>query len=206
MSISRFQRALALLFVVLIAAGLLGAGRLVTHEDPLQKADAIYVLGGSWVQRWLEAADLFREGYAPHIVISRSTIEAGERELQRRGVPFPSPGELGRNAMVGHLGVPPAAVEVLTTDVDNTAQEAEVIKDVAAGRHWHRLIVITDRASTRRAGFAMRRVLSPGVEVVMRGPRLDGFPPDGWWRRRADFRTVFYELPKLVAYWLGLKG
>jgi len=206
MSISRSQRVMALLFVGLITAALLGSGRLVTDEDPLQKADAIYVLGGSWVQRWLEAVDLFREGYAPHIVISRGTIEEGERELGRRGVPFPGPGEMGRNAMVTHLGIPPDAVEVLTTDVDNTAQEAETIKDIAAGRRWHRLIVITDRASTRRAGFAMRRVLGPGVDVVMRGPRLDGFPPGGWWRRRADFRTVFYELPKLVAYWVGLKG
>lgn len=206
MSISRFQRLFAITFVAAIVAALLGLGRMVTREDPLQKADAIYVLGGSWVQRWLEASDLYHEGYAPLIVISRGTIDDGEVELRRRGVPFPGPGELGRDAMVNHLRVPAAAVELLATDVDNTAQEAVAIQRIVADRHWRRLIVITDRASTRRAGFAMRRVLGSNVEVIMRGPRFDDFPPDAWWKTRAGFRTVFYEAPKLLAYWVGLKG
>ena len=206
MPITRVQRFIALSLVVVLAAGLAGAGGMVTHEDPLQTADAIYVLGGSWEQRWLEAADLYNEHYAPHIVISLGTIDAGARELQRRGIPYPTAPELGRNALVDHLHIPSSAVEVLTVSVDNTAQEAEAIKAPANARHWRRLIVITDRASTRRAGFAMRRVLGPGLDIVMRAPRIDDFQPDGWWKRRADFRTVFYELPKLVAYWLGLKG
>lgn len=206
MSISRTQRLLALLVVVALAATLVGAGRLVTHEDPLEKADAIYVLGGSWVERWLEATDLYRESYAPHVVISRGTISDGERELAKRGVPFPSPGELGRTTMIGPLNVPADAVELLATDVDNTAQEAAAIRAVAAERQWRRLIVITDRASTRRAGFAMRRVLGPDILVIMRAPRLDRFPPGRWWQTRASFRTVFYEMPKLLAYWSGLRG
>lgn len=206
MSISRLQRFFAITIVIAIAAALLGLGRMVTREDPLEKADAVYVLGGSWVQRWLEASDLYREGYAPLIVISRGTVEEGERELQRRHVPFPSPGELGRDVMVNHLAIPASAVELMTTDVDNTAQEAAAIRDIVAARHWRRIIVITDRASTRRAGFAMRRVLGSGVDVIMRGPRLDDFAPSAWWKTRASFRTVFYEAPKLLAYWMGLKG
>ena len=206
MSISRFQRALAVSLVVLIAATLLGAGHLVTREDPLQKADAIYVLGGSWVERWLESSDLYIDGYAPTIVISRGTIGDGARELARRGVPFPSEAELGREVMVNHLRIPSSAVEVLPTDVDNTAQEAAAIASIVAARHWRRLIVITDRPNTRRAGFAMRRQLGTAVEVIMRAPRTDRFSPDGWWKRRTDFRGVFYEVPKLLTYWFGLRG
>jgi uncharacterized SAM-binding protein YcdF (DUF218 family) len=206
MSITRLQRIVAVVLVLVLFTGALFAGRVVTREDPLQHADAIYVLGGSWVERWLEAADLYNEHYAPNIVISRGTVSSGERELARRGVTLPNEGEIGRRAMIDHLGIPATSVAVLTTDVDNTAQEAEAIKRVVADRHWQRLIVITDRASTRRAGFAMRRVLGPNVEIIMRAPRTDPFPPSGWWRRRADFRTVFYELPKLLAYWAGLKG
>jgi len=203
---SRFQRIAALVIVVLLTAGILGAGRLVTSEDPLQHADAIYVLGGSWVQRSLEAADLYKEGYAPHIVISRGLTEDGEFELARRGIHVTGPAELGRNIMVDALKIPQRAVDLLPDEVDNTAQEADAIKGVAAARHWQRIIFITAPASTRRAGFAMRRALSPGVEVVIRAPRVDRFPVSGWWRQRAHFRTVFYEFPKLVAYWFGLKG
>jgi uncharacterized SAM-binding protein YcdF (DUF218 family) len=206
MSISRIQRLLALTLVVLAASAMLGAGHMVAREDPLQKADAIYVLGGSWIQRWLEAADLYREGYAPRVVISRGTVSEGERELARRGVRLPGEGDMGRTAMITYLKVPAGDVEVLRTDVDNTAQEATAIAPIVAERHWRRIIVITDRASTRRAGFAMRRVLGPDVDIIMRAPRIDSFPPSGWWKQRANFRTVFYEAPKLLAYWLGLKG
>jgi len=206
MSIIPSKRFVATLVVVLLAVALLGGGRIVTREDPLQKADAIYVLAGSWVQRWMEGADLYLEGFAPHVVLSNGTFDEGERELKRRGIRFPGPGELSRAAMIEQLKIPATAVDVIGESLDNTAQEAEAIKPFINQYHWRRLIVITDRASTRRAGFAMRRVLGPDVEIIMRAPRLDVFPPDGWWRKRANFRTVFYEFPKLLAYWFGLKG
>ena len=206
MSITRSRRLIVILLVVLLAFAAVRAGRIVTHEDPIAHADAIYVLGGSWIQRWLESADLYKEGYAPHIVISGGGHDAGERLLSARGVRFLTPGELSRNVMVEQMQIPADAVEVLDGDPDNTAQEAEMIKTISAARHWKRLIVITDLASTRRAGFAMRRVLGPDIDVIMRAPRLDPFPPDRWWKRRGDFRTVFYEMPKLIAYWFGLKG
>lgn len=206
MSISLGKRIIAIVIVVATAASLLGVGRVLAREDPLEHADAIYVLGGDWIQRWLEATDLYHEGYAPLIVVSRGTIEPGERELQRRGAHYPNAGELGRDVMVAQLHVPTQAIELMTTDVDNTAQEADAIREIAVSRHWHRIIVITDRATTRRGGFAMRRALGANVDVIMRAPRLDPFPPDGWWRKRANFRTAFYELPKLIAYWCGLRG
>ncbi len=204
--ISRTLRFFVLIAIALFATTLLTAGRVLSHEDPLQPADALYVLGGNWEMRWLEAADLYAEHFAPHIVISLGTVDSGVLELQRRGIPYPSPPELARRALVDHLHIPPSAVEVLTTSVDNTAQEAEAIKAPVAEHHWRKLIVITDRATTRRAGFAMRRVLGSGVTIIMRASRFDAFSPGGWWQTRADFRTAFYEAPKLFAYWLGLKG
>lgn len=206
MLIRRSLRLLALLLLLTAGTAAVGAGRLVSHQDPLQHADAIYVLGGSWIQRWLESVDLYKEGYADHIVISGGGHDAMEAELARRGVRYLSPGELSRNAMVEQLQIPADAVQILEGDPDNTAQEAEMIKAVQQARHWKRIIVITDQASTRRAGYAMRRALGPDVEVIVRAPRHDQFRIDGWWKRRADFRTVFYELPKLLAYWFGLKG
>lgn len=200
---TRFVLAVALLSLLALAASL---GRIATHEEPLQHADAIYVLGGSWVQRWLEAADLYREGYAPAIVISRGSLGPGDDELQRRGIRIPGPAELGRNAMVESLKIPATAIEIISTDADNTAQEAEAIRPIVQTRHWRRLIVITDRPNTRRAEFAMRRVLGPDVEIIMRASRHDPFTPGTWWSSRQNFRAMFYEVPKLCAYWLGLRG
>jgi len=201
---SRRLLAVALLF---IAAGLfLSAGRFVTREDPLEHADAIYVLGGTWALRWIESADLFRDGYSSHIVLSPGAGETGEMVLAGRGRPIPRQVDIQRQLMIEHSHIPASAIEVIPGELDNTAQEAEAMRPIAAANHWRALIVITDRSTTRRAGFAMRRALGPGVKIIMRASRYDEFTPGAWWTTRPNFRNVFYEFPKMIAYFLGLRG
>ncbi len=187
------------------AAFLLSLGRIVTSTDPLQPADVIYVLGGSRVNRALEAARLYREGLAPRIVLSLGTTENGEKELERQGIHVASEAEISRDVLT-KLGVPASAVVILSRIVDNTAQEAEAIRPLVEASHWTRLIVITDRESTRRAGYAFRRALGGLATVTAACSREDDFNPNRWWATRRSIRSTFYEAPKLFAYWLGLKG
>lgn len=201
---SRRFLAAVLLF---IAAGLfLSAGRLVTREDPLEHADAIYVLGGTWARRWLEAADLYRAGYSARIVLSPEARDPGETVLAERGTPIPRPVDVQRQLLIDRMQIPEAAIEILPGELDNTAQEADGIKPVVEANRWRTLIVITDRPVTRRAGYAMRRALGPTVKIIMRASRYDSYNPGAWWTTRPMFRTTFYEFPKTVAYWLGLRG
>lgn len=193
--------------LVLGAVTIAGAGRLLVRVDPLDPAapaDAIYVLGGSGVDRWLEAAELYKAGAARHIVLSRGGIESGEILLARRGITVPNDGDIARGVMVQHLGIPAAAVEVLPEPVDNTAHEAEAILERARRLGWTHLIIITSSSATRRAGHAFRRVLGDDIRVTVRPSRLDQYDPVWWWRSRMSFRQTFYEVPKLFAYWLGL--
>ena len=206
MIFTKSRRLLAVVLLFLAAGLVLGAGRLITREEPLERADAIYVLGGPWASRWLEGADLFREGYSTRIVLSPASRDLGEQVLEERGTPIPRPVDFQRQLMIERARVPAEAIEIVPGEVDNTAQEAAAIGPMVAANHWRSLIVITDRSSTRRAGYAMRRALGPDVRVVMRASRFDGYQPGSWWTTRASFRLTFYELPKLVAYWLGLKG
>lgn len=201
---SRRLLAVALLF---IAAGLfLSAGRLVTHEDPLEHADAIYVLGGTWALRWLEGADLVRDGYSAQIVLSPGDREIGEKVLAGRGTPIPRPIDIQRQLMIERAHLPASAIQIVPGELDNTAQEADAIKPLVAANHWRSLIVITDRSTTRRGGYALRRVLGPDVKIIMRASRYDEYKPGAWWTTRPMFRMTFYEFPKMVAYWLGLRG
>ena len=193
--------------MLFIAAGLvLSAGRIVTREDPLEHADAIYVLGGTWARRWLESADLFKEGYGSRVVLSPDSRDIAEEVLAGRGTPIPRPIDIERQLMIDRAHIPADAIQILPGEVDNTAQEAAAIKPLAAANHWHSLIVITDRSTTRRGGYAMRRVLGPDVKVIMRASRYDTYTPAAWWTTRPNFRLTFYEFPKLLAYWLGLRG
>ena len=201
------QRLVAAIVIVLAIAGvafLPFAGRYLMYEDPLEKSDAIVVLAGARVERWLEGVELYRAGWAPRLVISPGRMEDAEIQLRGMGIRFPSDAELARDAIV-QLKVPESAVEMLPAQLDNTAQEAAAVHELAAARHWQRVIVVTSKYHTRRARFAFVRELArTNVQVLVRASRYDPSKPDRWWTTRADTRYVASELEKLIAYKLGL--
>ena len=182
------------------------AGRYLQREDPLQQADAMFVLAGTRTMRLLEAVDLYKEGYAPLVVLSPGFVEPSEYLLRQRGVQFPREVEQERD-LLGQLGVPPAAVIATSGSADNTAQEATILRGLVTAHGWRRVIVVTSKFHTRRAGFAFRRELAgTGADVVMRASRYDRADPAHWWRYRGDYRFALTEWLKLIAYRLGLGG
>jgi uncharacterized SAM-binding protein YcdF (DUF218 family) len=193
------------LLAVLIAAFLFrSAGRYLVVEHSLERSDAIVVLAGARVERWLEAVDLYHAGWAPRIVLSAGRIEPAEVRLHELGVRYPPEAELVRDAMV-QLKVPAAAIDTLRHSLDNTAQEAAAIREASATAGWKRLIVVTSVYHTRRAWFAFSREFrGTSIEVRVRATRYDLAKPDRWWTARTDFRWVTSELQKLLAYRLGL--
>ena len=182
------------------------AGRYLAVEDPLERADAILVLAGARVERWLEAAELHREGWAPRIILSPGRQEDAEVQLRQRGIRFPAEAEIVRDALV-QMRVPAEAIVILPASVDNTAQEATALRALTAGTEWQRIIVVTSKYHGRRSAYAFRREFrgSP-VRIIMRASRFDTATPERWWARRSDVRFVTWELQKLLAYWLGAGG
>src|SRR5206468_2791310 len=123
MSLRRFRwwAVLVPVLVALVAVGLgipaLGAALVVT--DALQPSDAIFVLDGGTPVRELEAASLYRLGYAPRVVVARGRDAisvarqvSGEPSRQERAV-----------RVLVHVGVPEAAVVTLSQEVDVTAYD-----------------------------------------------------------------------------------
>jgi uncharacterized SAM-binding protein YcdF (DUF218 family) len=196
--------AAALVVVTIGGYAFINTGRYLATEDPLVQADAILVLAGSDVERPLEAADLYKAGYAAKVVLTRATMEPALDELRQRGIAAPYEVEWQKTVLV-QLGVADEAVIVPSRIHDNTAQEAQTLRDLAGRSGWQRVIVITSKYHLRRAGLALRRELrGTGVGVVMRGTRYDRAQPERWWSRRADIRWLLSEVPKLIAYRLGL--
>lgn len=196
--------AVALVLILATAFGLPRLGTYLVHEDPLQKADAIYVLGGTRFERPLEAVDLFHEGWAPAVLLSRQMDDWGETTLRERGVEFLDEADQQVDMMV-RQGVPREAIRVLDLAQDSTADESVALREAARGRQWRTVIVVTSKQHTRRAGFAMRRGLADmGVTVVMRASRYDRTDPGRWWEHRATLRFTLFETQRLIAYWAGL--
>lgn len=200
------------MLVCLVTAVLLGAfacpraGRFLIIDEPLQPADALVVLAGARVDRWLEAVDLYREGKAKNILLSPGYLESAEVRLRASGIHYPAATDLIRDAMV-QMGIPASAITAMPDGVDNTAHEALFARRIALERGWKSVTVVTSPYHTRRSLFAFEREMrGTGIDVQVRGTRYDEVDPDRWWKRRGDFRYVTWELQKLAAYLLGVRS
>ena len=187
---------------LLAAGGVVVAGRVLVVADPLPaRADAIVILAGSIPDRVLEAADLYRAGVAPRVVVTRERIRRGDAALRARGVRLPEGDELTRTALA-QLGVPPDATTVLRRRATSTDSEARTIARWACAHHVSRLVVVTSRPHTRRSRLILRQALGPTVALAIRPSRHDHFSETRWWRIRRDAKTVVSEYQKLAHYWL----
>ena len=193
--------AAVLLIVAAVAAPRLGAWLVV--EDPLQKADAVFVLGGTMFERPLEAVDLYHEGWAPRLLLMRQIADFGEAELEKRGVTFQREIDVQIDVLT-KLGVPSAAIEILPPQ-NSTRDEADALLTAAVTHHWARVIVVTSKQHTRRARMVIeRRMAGTGSQVIMRASRYDRADVDGWWRHRSTLRFTLFETQRLIAYWLRI--
>src|SRR5438552_2220768 len=169
------------------AAALLAAGRVLVVADPLPpRADAIVILAGSVPDRALAAADLYRAGLAPRVVVTRERAGTGQAALHARGVRLPEDDELTVMALRG-LGVPSQAIVVLRRRAVSTESEARTIA------RW---------ACARRPRLILRQALGPGIALAMLPSRYDAFASARWWRVRRDAKIVLSEYEKLANYWL----
>ena len=96
------------------------AGRFLDARDPLQHADLIMVLGGARIERWLEAVDLYKEGWAPAIVMSPGSVVPLEVAAARAASVIRARA-IWRATRSWRSVSPPDAVTVLPGGVDNTA-------------------------------------------------------------------------------------
>jgi uncharacterized SAM-binding protein YcdF (DUF218 family) len=204
---TRRVAALAALAAVLLAGSLyafFSVGEFLAREDPLERGDAIFVFAGTLIERPLEAAELYSAGYAPLVVLTRATAEQAITNIEKRGISVPTTFDLSRDVLL-QLGVPEEALIAPDMIHDNTAEEARTLRMLASRHAWRRVIVVSSKYHMRRASLACSRALrGTGVEIVMRASRYDPSRPGRWWTTRSDIRWVASELPRFIAYRLGV--
>src|SRR6266699_2857355 len=180
----------AVVLAALVAVALLSAGRVLVVADPLPpRADAIVILAGSVPDRTLEAADLYRAGLAPRVVVTRERLPRGQAAMRARGVRLPEGDELTVTAL-RELGVPPGAIVVLARRGVSTESEARTIARWACARRLRGIIVVTSRAHSRRARLILRQALGAGIALAIRPSRYDAFAAARWWHVRRDAKLI----------------
>jgi uncharacterized SAM-binding protein YcdF (DUF218 family) len=194
-----------LVLLVVAVAVVLGAvvcvplvGLWLVVADPLEHADAIFVLDGGTPAREVEAAALYHRGLAPLVAVSNPR---DPQDVARRLARQLSPQDIAALAL-RNLGVPEAALLRLTPSVANTAQELRVIADFAAVRKFRRVIIVTSPSHTRRARIIWD-ARHAGLAAVIRPTPYETFDARRWWRSRRSAEHVAHELFGILNFRLG---
>jgi uncharacterized SAM-binding protein YcdF (DUF218 family) len=187
-----------LVFAVLSFFGL---GRWLVVEDPLVKARAIVVLSGAMPLRAVEAAKLYRAGYAPEIWLTHPAEPA--ETLRGMGIPFSGEDYYSKLVLIQE-GVPPEAIHVLQPPIVNTVDEIRAAADALVPGKNGSVIIVTTKAHTRRVRLLWRRLAPPQSQAIVRAAASDPFDPRHWWRTTSDALDVVREVLGLLNAWAGL--
>jgi uncharacterized SAM-binding protein YcdF (DUF218 family) len=197
----RILFALSGVFLLAALVFFLGVGRWLVVEDPPQKVHAIAVLSGRMPLRALEAAKLYRAGYAPQIWLTRST-EPGAT-LQSMGIQFVGEDFYNLRVLI-HEGVPVDAIHVLQPAIVNTADEMDAIAAALAREKSGAVIIVTSKAHTRRTRILWSKLSAGRGRAIVRGASDDPFQPGRWWRTTGDALDVVREVLGILNAWAGL--
>jgi uncharacterized SAM-binding protein YcdF (DUF218 family) len=179
----------------------LNVGRWLVSEDPLQKATAIAGLSGRMPSRALEAARIYKQGYAPRVWLTHST-EPGAT-LEKLSVHYVGEDEYNKQILM-HEGVPESAIEVLEPPIVNTADEMKTISEALRREKQGTVILVTSKVHTRRTRALWNRLSARDGAAIVRGASDDPFDAAHWWRNTTDALDVVREILGLMNAWAGL--
>lgn len=171
---------------------------LLIVEKPLEKADAIWVLGGSstYIERDQKAAELYKQGVAPKIIVVNDGVMSGWNQNEQRNIPIE---ELSKRELIAQ-GVPISAIEVLPKLVDSTKDEADLLVETAQTRQLKSVLLVTSAYHSRRTLWTFERVVlknNLSIKIGLKTPSKTTslFSPSDW-------TFIGKEYVKMLYYWL----
>lgn len=189
---------LVLSIVCFFVTAFLFAGYWLKGDEKPVKSDAIIVLAGT-PARSFYAADLYRQGYAPQVFISRPMRDHSLKMLDKIGVSYPRQEEVDKEILL-KKGVHEQDIHFLGQSSLSTVEEAEAANKLFRGDTC-KIIIVTSPYHVRRAGMIFKdtmdhcqfRVLSTTYEPF----------PEKWWSDQDAARNVLLETSKTVFYLFG---
>lgn len=180
------------------------ANLLILDERP-EQADAIIVLntGMEYFARLMEAAHLYKNGYAGTVIINGNRKNNVLRQIEMMGyrVCCPWPEESLR--ILETLEVPRNAVIAFSAEnVYDTESEARFVGEKLASTKIKRVIITTSKAHTRRAHHIWKNLFGDRFDLQSVAAKNDPFSPQGWWKDGRQVRWLLYEYGSwLFYYW-----
>jgi len=187
--------------VLFLVFALRSAGTWLMADDPLEKARAIVVLSGGLPFRAMEGAEVYKQGYAPEVWLTRGDVELPEDQaLEQIGIRQPTEYELSTQVLE-RFGVPRSAIHVLPESVVNTA--AEVREIAATLKPDDRVIIVSSKFHTRRVSVIWWKLVGAHPQALVHYARTDRLDIDHWWQSTRSFMAVSREWAGIANALLG---
>jgi uncharacterized SAM-binding protein YcdF (DUF218 family) len=168
-----------------------------TVRTATKGADALVVLAGMMETRMPAAIDLYRDGYAPLLLITR------ERPLNSLAAQLHCTNQAKAEALMQLLRAD-CRLTVVPSQKDgstSTFDEAYDLKDWSRKNGYKRIIIVTDNFHTRRALYAFTKVFNgTGIVVEAAGAANEIFSERNWWKSDFGVSTYILEGIKYCVY------
>ena len=201
----RLRRILKWLLVFILVGPVLAwvAARALIVSATLNSADAIVVMSGSstYVERTQKAAELYRQGRAPLVLLTDDHTRGGWSSALQRNPFFV---ERATEELI-EQGVPAEKIRIVPGLASSTHDEVLLLKDYASTAGLRSILVVTSAYHSRRALRSLRQSFAGtgttiGLEPVPPGSQTPS--PAFWWLQFQGWRSVGAEYVKLIYYWL----
>jgi uncharacterized SAM-binding protein YcdF (DUF218 family) len=178
-------------------------GRWLVVADPLEAARSILVLGGEVPYRAMEAAALYRQGWAPEVWLTRYPPKPEVLTLESLGIDVPAEHHFTRRVLE-HLGVPREAILEIEPGLDTAGEVRNASARLKTNPGRNTIILVTSKTHARRVKVLWRALADPSHRAIVRYTRDDPFVPERWFLNIRDAGLVAHEFFGLLNAWAGL--
>jgi uncharacterized SAM-binding protein YcdF (DUF218 family) len=163
--------------------------------DPLSYSYAIVVVGGGIQTRPFEAARLYRDGYAPRVLVAsperkptdQMGLTAGDADVTKQ--------------ILLKQGVPDSAIVIFGEEVSSTYEEALALREWVKETGAKKIIIVSDPFHTRRMRWLLRKELTTTGAQILTGIAAPlKYTVSNWWQTKQGLVKFQKELMKYAYY------
>jgi len=174
-------------------------GSFLSNADDPQEVEALFVLGGSPVDRSLAAAEYFNQGLVKtEVVCTGANVAGALAAFDIRA----TEAEMSSNVLKS-AGIPESRITELPEST-STFEEAEEILQFSKSRGLTKIGVLSSDYHLRRVSWTFNRAFEDEeISIVYFSADSKHFNPEDWWKNEEGFLTCFSEYAKLCFYLLN---
>jgi uncharacterized SAM-binding protein YcdF (DUF218 family) len=199
--IGQSVRTIGVLAILAVAAAAIVVpflGPWLEQPDALERADVLVPLPGD-TQRLARAADLYKQGYAPRVLLGKGAAEFDRLGAMQAGAGYPATDFTDLQLRtLERSGVPRDSIELVEMgDAGVTDAAAALRRQI--GERKLRVIVIATGIHAMRTRLAFENALPRARVMVATVP--DGVS-DPWWSSHDSAVETIAEASRVAHYWL----